>query len=136
MDVSPGSLVVHDPLLNHNFSLVCTGVVTSSIPPQKFHENNIYVLWSNSAGPIQNMENMTATGVSFRNGVFSSTLLFHPFSPGHDRIYTCLMTLDSPYYSTKSNTSQYVVVNGKLLSFYYAKFATYFYLQQMLLIFS
>ena len=117
MGVSPGSLVVYDPLPNDNFSLVCTGVVTSSIPLQKFHKKNIHVLWSDNDGPIQNSENMTVTVVSLRNGVLSSTLLFHPFSPGHDKLYTCSMTLDIPNYSTSSNTSQYRVIAGKLLFF-------------------
>lgn len=67
---------------------------------------------------------MTVTVVSLRNGVFSSTLLFHPLKAGHDRLYTCSMTLDIPNYSTSSNTSQYMVVNGKLLSFYLCKYAT------------
>ena len=119
MDVSPGSPTAYGLPVNEDFSLVCSGVVTSSIL-QKFHlEENVRVQWSDIKDrPLQN-SNMTITvsDVSGEGSVFKSTLLFHPLGHSHDKLYTCSMTLDHPaaYSNVPSDTSDYRVMFGKLL---------------------
>ena len=98
---------------------MCAGVVTSAIPLHFLHlEDNVHVQWSDKYGPLQNLENSTVTDVSLRNGVLQSTLLFHPLSPGHDRLFTCSMMLDIPHYSTSSDNSKHRVIIGKNCSFF------------------
>ena len=121
MDLYPGSPTAYGLPVNEDFSLVCSGVVTSSIPLEKFHlEDNVRVQWSDIKDrPLQNSKNMTITisDVSGEGSVFKSTLLFHPLGHGHDKLYTCSMTLDHPaaYSNVPSDTSDYRVMFGKLL---------------------
>ena len=117
MDLYPGSQTAYGLPVNEDFSLVCSGVVTSSIPLEKFYlEDNVRVQWSDIKDrPLQNSNNMTITivDVSGEGSVFRSTLQFHPLGHSHDKLYTCSMTLDHPAYSTV--TSDYRVMFGKLL---------------------
>ena len=117
MDLYPGSPTAYGLPVNEDFSLVCSGVVTSSIPLEKLHlKDNIRVQWSDIEGRhLQNSKNTTISisGVSGEGRVFKSTLLFHPLGYGHDKLYTCSMTSDHPAYSTV--TSGYRVMFGKLL---------------------
>ena len=117
MDISPGSSIIFGLPLNKDFSLVCLGVLTSSIPLRKLHvEENIRVQWSDKDGPIQNLENSTVSGVSLNGSVLRSTLHFRPLGPGHDRLYTCSMTLNTPAFSmVPSDTSQFRVIFGELI---------------------
>ena len=117
VDVSPGSSTVYGIPLHKDFSLVCSGHITSSISLQKLGlQENIYVQWSDSAGSLHNLTNSTVASVSVTGSVLRSSLLFHPLSPGHDRLYTCSMTLDIPTFSTvPSDVSQYRVIFGKLI---------------------
>ena len=116
MDISPGSSTVYGLPVKQDFTLVCSGIITSSIPHQKLHlEDSVCVEWSDKNGPLQNLENTTVGDVVYGSGgVFTSTLLFRSLSPGHDRLYTCSMTLDTPATVT-SDTAAYRVVLGKEL---------------------
>ena len=109
MDLYPGSPTAYGLPVNEDFSLVCSGDVTSSLHV----EDNVRVQWSDIKDrPLQNSNNMTVT-IRVGGSVFRSTLLFHPLGHGHDKLYTCSMTLDHPAYSTV--TSGYRVMFGKLL---------------------
>ena len=117
MDISPGSTIIYGLPLNDDFSLVCSGVLTSSFPLRKLHvKENIRVQWSDKDGPIQNLENSTVSGVSLNGSVLRSTLHFHPLGDGHDRLYICSMTLNTPAFSmVPSDTSQFRVIFGELI---------------------
>ena len=109
MDLYPGSPTAYGLPVNEDFSLVCSGDVTSSLHV----EDNVRVQWSDIKDrPLQNSNNMTVT-IRGGGSVFRSTLLFHPLGHGHDKLYTCSMTLEHPAYSTV--TSDYRVMFGKLL---------------------
>ena len=114
MDLYPGSPTAYGLPVNEDFSLVCSGDVTSSLHV----EDNVRVQWSDIKDrPLQNSNNMTITivDVSGEGSVFRSTLQFHPLGHSHDKLYTCSMTLDHPAYSTvPSDTSDYRVMFGKL----------------------
>ena len=119
MSLTPGSSTHYGLPLNKDFSLVCSGEVTSSVPLIKLSlEDYVEVEWSDWRGSVNNMENSTISDVSLSGNLLRSTLNFHPLSQSHDKLYTCSMTIKHPIADVIPITdhSQYRVIFGKILN--------------------
>ena len=114
MSLSSGESTIYGLPLNEDFSLVCAGEISTSIPLHKLSlEERVHVQWSDKTGPILNMANSSISGVSLSGNILRSTLLFHPLSKIHDRLYTCSMSIEHPTSgSILSDASEHRVIFG------------------------
>ena len=88
-----GSITVGDIELTYGteYIIVCVGEITSSILSITQGLN----AWRDNIGPVISRENIKITTMSNSSGKYS-TLSFQTLSDGHDRLYTCSMTMDIP----------------------------------------
>ena len=80
-------------------------------------EDHTIVQWSNGSMAIVEGPSITITDVSAsEGGLLTSTISFHPLSKGHDRLYTCSMSVHVGT-TVKSDASDYRVIFGEEIYF-------------------